>query len=315
METERSMLTLSILAVLGASMIPIIRPIPRTATAPYCPARANPICMAGNAIKKLNATIDAKPTSCRFACGNQGCGEDEHAAENDPDNRGYVLGHQRKRLEDEGKKWWINVVTVSGCIDVAPIPHGPSGMIKVVEIFRAADRKLPQDRMGSQDKQHNDCQRAVRETFPGRDISESFFGHRRTATRVLSVTRRHSTGGGKLLAITEFSAQFGRAARVPQANSDRSCRRYNRRPCDAIPPPPFASRLFRQAGLDRQYSFRKLFSASRRLAGSPRPREDGNKHSDIKSAATRGWLQINHRYNESAALLVCALHPRFARQP
>jgi len=65
-------------------------------------------------------------------------------------------------------------------------------MIKVVEIFGAADRKLPQDRMGSQDRQHNDCQSAVRETFPGRDISESFFRHRRTATRVLPVTRWES---------------------------------------------------------------------------------------------------------------------------
>src|SRR5437588_7116263 len=202
---------------------------------------------------------------------------------------------------------------VSGCIDVAPIPHGLSCTIKIVEIFCAA-RKLPENRIRSQDKQHNDCQSAVGETFSERDISESFFGHRRTATRVLSVTRQDSTGGGKLLAITEFSAQIRRAARVPQANSDRSFRRYNRRPCDAIPPPPFASRPFRQAGLDRQCSFRKPFAASRMLAGSPRPREDGNKHSDTKSAATHGWLQINHRCSESAALLACALHPRFAQQ-
>src|SRR5438270_3332370 len=63
--------------------------------------------------------------------------------------------------------------------------------------------------MGSQDEQNNDCQSPVRETFAGRDISESFFGHRRTATRVLSVTRQHSTGGGKLLAILNFWRNLG----------------------------------------------------------------------------------------------------------
>ena len=55
--------------------------------------------------------------------------------------------------------------------------------------------------MHSQGKQQNDCQSAVHETFSGRDISESFLGHRRIATRVLSVTRQHSMGGGELLAI------------------------------------------------------------------------------------------------------------------
>src|SRR5260370_14954994 len=64
--------------------------------------------------------------------------------------------------------------------------------------------------MGSQDKQQNDCQSAVRETFPGRDISESFFGHRKTATRFLSVTRVSTAReAGSYSLLLNFRRNFG----------------------------------------------------------------------------------------------------------
>src|SRR5205823_8735744 len=79
-------------------------------------------------------------------------------------------------------------------------------------------------------------------------------------------------------------------------------------PLRSFLPPPH------QGGLDRQHMLRKLSSASRTLAGSPPPRGDGNKHSDIKSVATRGWLPISHRCSESAVIVACGLHLHFARQ-